>query len=628
MNKIFKYIGCAALAILAIDACSPDEFEGADPDKIPTVSGYSIVLDVDQTTNTATFSLSGDLTGCYPVWYLDGSNYSILPSASYTSLSAGDHSLEVYLMNRNGMSQASLESSFTFENTITDYSVYFNRLCDKEWRVDYSEAAHMGCGESGGDGSNWWSAGVNEKADWGVYDDRLTFTHSDSDEAAAGTYTYDPGEGGTVYVNYGCTSLNTTGATEDFMMEVSAQTAGFELVDGTYNDEACLYIQFDPYTLLPYIPNDAIYANPYYRIETLTNTRLAIVCDEGSIAWRLVLTSREDTGLVEDEEEEATYDWNYDSSANLWKTVDEGNYTVSQWFADDNWSQISDAAYSQDGDEWTITLPEGMGGSQWQGQFKIATSIAASASKAYNVYLLVEPDNDLSQMTIKLTDSSSDDNYFFADRHDFTADTQNVFKAEGVTLSAGTDASALTFVFDFGGSPVGTVVKISKIYIEEAIGYDSDENMWKAVDEGNYTLSMWFADDNWSQISDAEWSQNGSQWSITLPEGMGGSQWQGQFLISTSLSASLSSSYTFSCTVTPDNDLSQMTIKLTDSTNDGNYFFADRHDFTADKDNVYKVTGAILNTADINGTLQLVFDFGGSPAGTNVVISDIIFYEE
>ena len=63
----------------------------------------------------------------------------------------------------------------------------------------------MGCGEPGSDGSNWWAAGVNDKADWGVYDDRISFSHSATDPATQGTYTYDPGEGGTVYVNKDCT---------------------------------------------------------------------------------------------------------------------------------------------------------------------------------------------------------------------------------------------------------------------------------------------------------------------------------------------------------------------------------------------------------------------------------------
>ena len=40
-------------------------------------------------------------------------------------------------------------------------------------------------------------------------------------------------------------------------------------------------------------------------------------------------------------------------------------------------------------------------------------------------------------------------------------------KKSGVTLKEGTDASAIRLFFDFGGSPGGTNVKISKIILKE-----------------------------------------------------------------------------------------------------------------------------------------------------------------
>ena len=39
MNKFFRYIGCTLLAGLALTACSPEEFEGADQNGLPTVDG-------------------------------------------------------------------------------------------------------------------------------------------------------------------------------------------------------------------------------------------------------------------------------------------------------------------------------------------------------------------------------------------------------------------------------------------------------------------------------------------------------------------------------------------------------------------------------------------------------------
>lgn len=185
MNKLLKYIGCALFSGLAFAACSPEEFEGANQNALPTIEGKELSISTDQETNTAIFTVKGDFKGCYPVWYLDGKNYSRLVTSSYQNMEKGTHQLELKLMNRNGQSQAALTGSFTFDETKIDYEPFFKKLCDKEWRIDYAEAGHLGCGEYGSDGSTWWTAAVNEKAEQGLYDDRITFTHSATDPAAA-----------------------------------------------------------------------------------------------------------------------------------------------------------------------------------------------------------------------------------------------------------------------------------------------------------------------------------------------------------------------------------------------------------------------------------------------------------
>lgn len=633
MNKIFKYIGSVLACVLAVTACSPEEFTGADQNGLPTMDGRQVSVTTDQETNTAVFTVSGDFKGCYPVWYLDGKIYSFLATGSYSSMEQGTHELEVKVMNRNGISQASAKGSFTFNETKVDFTPYFSKLCNKEWRIDYAEVGHMGCGPTGTDGSEWWKAAVNDKADWGVYDDRISFAHSDSDPATGGTYSYNPGEGGTVYVNTGSSvfaEFNTNDG-NDFMATVAPQTSSYTLVPGTFNDEACLYIQFAPQTLLPYIPNDATYNNPYYRIEALTNTRMVLVCDEGSIAWRLVFTSREDTGLPEPGDEAgATMDWNYDAASNLWKGVDTGDNfdKVSPWFANNDWAQIADPEWKHEGDTWQITMPEGIGSSQWQGQFPIHTTLSASMNKRYNFYCVVESDNDMPGLTIKLTETGDDNNFFFADRHEVTADKAFVYKAENVSLPL-KDAAALSLFLDFGGTPAGTVVKVSKIYFEEALSYDDERNLWKSVDSGESFIEVapWFANDGWGQIDNPKWSHDGNVWELDIPAEIGTQQWQGQFPIKTSLSASMADSYTFSCTVEGDNDMPGVTIKLTDGADDNNFFVADRHEIIADKPFTYKVTGVKLPVGDA-ASLSLFFDFGGTPGGTHVKISDIILIKE
>lgn len=634
MNKLYKYILGVAMTITALVACSPDQFEGADANKVPTTAGITITVSVNQETNTATASVP-EIAGQWPVWYLDGNFYSTMPTISYTSLEAGTHTLEVKVGNRNGISASSVTETFTFNETKVDYSTYFTRLCDKEWRVAYEEAAHLGCGESGTDGSNWYTAGINEKEAYGIYDDRLVFTHSDSDDAAGGTYYYYNGDDGLTFVNTGVTAepLGSQNPNDgnDFDAVTSDQVTTFTLIPGTYNDEDCLYLQFPTGTLIPYISDDTQLANPYFRIETLSNTKLTLIYDiEGSIAWRLVLTSREDTGLEDDTSEEAVFDWNPSSTGNLWSAVEDGSAFsgLTFWFADNNWSQIADPVNSHDAESrvWSLTIPDGTGSSQWQGQYAIHTTLSASMTKSYDLFLVVEADNDFSGMTIKLTEDGNDDNYFTADRHDVTADKQNVFKFEGVMLPI-QDAAALSLIFDFGGAPEGTNVDISNIYFAEAVqmNYADSDNLWKDVDSGAAFVSVtpWFADDNWSQISDPEWSHSGGEWTVTNIT-CGSQQWQGQFPINTTLSADADAEYNFSVQIDADNDISGLTIKLTDTDDDNNYFTADRHSITADQTYTFKLMNATLPVGAAE-KLSLFFDFGGAPSGTNVTISNVIF---
>ena len=275
-------------------------------------------------------------------------------------------------------------------------------------------------------------------------------------------------------------------------------------------------------------------------------------------------------------------------------------------------------------------LPEGMGGSQWQGQFHIDTKLTASASKAYNFYMVMEADNDCPQVTIKLTDAG-DTNFFCEGRHDIKADEPFIYKVTGATLKDGVDATAIRLFFDFGGSPAGTHVKISKIYFEEAvsINYDDANNLWKAVDDGSVAseFGYWFANDSWTALDPQPVAtHNGDTYEITLPEGMGGSQWQGQFHIDTKLTASAAKQYHFQLVMEVDQDCPGVTIKLTDS-GDTNFFCEGRHDIKADEPFVYTLKNASLKEGKDAESIRLFFDFGGSPAGTKVKISKIVFKE-
>ena len=798
-TKNILYSILSALCLLGA-SCSPDEFEGANPNGIPSMEGVDFQISVDQETNQMVAHYS-PAPGTYPVWILDGAAYSTLNEVGYKNDEAGTHTIELRLGNRNGFSVSGVKKEYTFNETKIDYTADFRRITGKEWRIDNKEAAHMGCGEGGTDGSNWWAAAADEKKAFGVYDDRITFT---ADTRKGGTYTYSAGADGLTYVNKETQWAN--GAKDDLDVELGDQTSiwDFEELDWTDKEGKVSkqrYIRLGEKTLFPYMSSNEQYENPLFRVEQLTASKMVLVYEkkDHSIAWRFIFTSKEgekefagfdansdynmwkgitpsmefwyapgwvqidnpgfvdagndytielpqattdqwqaqvkfhtdlstsassnydfsaifnsdkdlngatvklvldgddgvfyftdridlkagedyifwksnmpgidmskvmlvldfggcqentvvnvsnivlkdhanDDGTVLPEVEpeipdEPVMDWDYDSSANLWKSVDDGTLfdAFGYWFADNSWTALpTQPEATQDGDLYMITLPEGMGGSLWQGQFHIDTKLTASAEKTYNFFLVMEADQDCPSVTFKLTDEG-DTNYFIEERNNLKADEAFILKREGVTLKEGKDANAIRLFFDFGGSPAGTHVKISKIYFEEVLNlnYDDADNLWKAVDDGSAfdSYGYWFADNSWTALPTQPTAYHeGDFYEITIPEGMGGSQWQGQFHIDTKLKASGDKQYHFQLMMEADQDCPGVTIKLTDG-GDNNFFCEGRHDIAGDEPYIYTLKNATLKEGKDADVLRLFFDFGGSPADTHVKISKIILKE-
>ena len=809
MTKIYKFIhaGLVCCGITAaLTACSPEEFDGPNQGGIPSVSNVDINMSVDQSVNQATFTVANMPAQTYAVWKVNGNVYSTLNPMNWANSKAGTYDVELRLGNRNGFSQSSITKTFTFENSQIDLTPYINRI-SRTWRINYAEQGHMGCGEPGTDGSNWWSAAPGDKADWGVYDDRLTFT-------ANGGYTYDPGEGGTMYVNTGCSIFSqfNTNDGQDFMANVSAQEATYSFdVDGEK-----VILKLPANTQFPYISSDAQFANPVFTVTKLTNSEMVLLYEGDGITWRFMLTSKEDTApkafkgykfdsdgnmlrnatwtisryyahgdgwegynaedisytnegnqkfvvtlpyesnqrwqaqfqlqnlggvstqagknydfsiklkanqdlnsatvkltdatddtnfyfdeviplegdteylLVKSNMEgkdiatlhlvfdfggckagtivEITdmvlkdhayddgagqpdeqggeqggkdkFDWNYDAPSNLWKAVDAGAYVTGYYFAaGDDWHAIDYTEATHKGDVWERTLPADLGKNQWQGQFHIDTKLTASAEKKYNFYMIMESDQDLSQVTFKLTDAG-DTNFFIEERNDVPGGEPFILKRQGVTLKEGTDAEAIRLFFDFGGCPGGANVKISKIYFAEADGsvdggaagspmdYDAAENFWKAIDDNSaFELGYYFAaGDDWHAIDYTEATHKGDTYEITLPDGLGKNQWQGQFHIDTKLTASASKKYDFQFVIETDNDCPQVTMKLTDA-GDTNFFIEERNDVAGGEPMTFTWSGVALKEGTDASAIRLFFDFGGSPGGTNVKISRIIFRE-
>ncbi|MBR2428770.1 MAG: DUF5121 domain-containing protein [Alistipes sp.] len=311
MKRLFKYMAAALVAASTLAVgCTVDYIE-PDQGKTPNAEDFEVMIDIDQETNYATFTLNNK--GVVPMFIfgeqaVDGkANKTYAYTGNGISLrfrDAGTYSVEVKAYNAHGVSVGSKVVEFTMENTYRDpfdASPYMKALANT-WEWDKETDGHFGCGsinaETGQattDGTDWWRCGPNGKEGAGMYDDTITFTEG-------GEYTYDPGEDGVVYVNWGMAAGgnypgNYADDEQDYQAPIEAFTCAYS-IENNWNAAGIeeIYLVLEPGHNLSYIPHQTAIDNPRYRfLETnVGNIRktLSLVNEEpaenggGGIAWK------------------------------------------------------------------------------------------------------------------------------------------------------------------------------------------------------------------------------------------------------------------------------------------------------------------------------------------------------
>ena len=636
ITKINKISSAIAIMLLAIGftACSPDEFEGADPNGIPTVSGVDFQISVDQETNQMIASYTPE-PGTYPVWILDGTSYSTLQEVGYKNSEAGSHTIELRLGNRNGISQTGIKKEYTFNESKIDYTNDFRRITEKEWRIDYSEVAHLACGPAGTAGTGWWSAQPGEKKDFGVYDDRLTFT---AETRKGGSFTYNAGEDGLTYVNTGTTKWGHQDA--DWDATIGNQTAAwsfevYDWEDADGNVTKQTFIQLAPNTAFPYISSDAQYENPKFRIESLTAKKMVLVYDapDRGIAWRFVFTS--------EEEEKGFTGFDPNSDFNMWKNVD---YSMFFWYAP-GWSQIADPDFEANGNDYTVFLPEATT-DQWQAQMAFkTTNISTSAAHNYDFSCILNSDKDLNGVTVKLVMDGDDNVFYFADRINLKAGEDYIFWKSDMP---GIDMERVNLFFDFGGCQAGTTVNISNIVLKdhanddgtvlpvipdepavEWVDVNSPDNLGAGFNTAGL-MTFWWADAGWQQVADPGFSYANGVYTITANNATV-SEWQAQCSINgVPLHIEKGQQYDVRVTITTNMELGRATVKVNkdpDVTNDPNTLCYKGDFALEDGENVLEFVGVVAKNGDEEIEFdqgKFIVDFGGCPAGFEAKVSNII----
>ncbi len=613
-----------------VHACSPEQINHPSEAGIPDATLTEPVIEVDQEINQVTFSLPAGTKALIPVWIFqdktgEWSQYSAQNGLKKIFTVAGDYTVRMQLLNSNGVSPNYVEKTFHIDNTLMNFDKYNTMLTggsSKEWRIDNSVAGHMGCGESGTTGTGYWSAAPDDKKDWGVYDNRMTFT------LEGNVYDFNPGAAGTIYINTGITDepygSHRTDDGNDYLYPVEAQTSEWNWeVEGED-----LYLVLPPKTYWPYYPNMDFVNNPRLKVESISTKTIELVADNGSIAWHFTLTS----GAAEVK----FTGFNYSHEANLWKTADAA-HSYSQFYATgSSWETLPNPEVKYANATYSFNLPTETQ-NQWQCQFFIIPDapIALEAAKSYDFSVVLSASNDIKGVTLKLTDVASDDNFLFTERVDLTAFEEYVFDISDKKIPS--DAAAVKMVFDFGGNPANTDIVIKRIVLKDHSVDDGTHkggstdpgintegtDLW---DNSKVTYTWWYSASDWSGALTPDISTIANGWKVIIPEGIGGGEWQGQTHFTLDAPASASKTYDF-CVTINSSAACTCTVKLAWEGNDTEHeFFYDGNVQLSAYEDVKYIKGSIAPDTDYD-KIALFIDLGRTPAGSEVEIKDIHLYE-
>lgn len=620
-NIFSKALLIAVTAGLTLSACSPEDFDGVSEAGLPLAENAKVTASVDDETNTVTFNMEGD--GIYPMWYIPVDGKEVTKNPVYSTVNplqkiwvnSGDYKVYYRVGNRNGMSQGMGETTFHVTNTLVDFSEIVGKLSGKEWRIAATEPAHLACGPSGTDGTEWWKAGANEKAEFGVYDDRLTF-------GADYSYTYNPGAGGTMYVNTGCSIFPDYHQDTDYMVPVSEQHSSYQL--SAEGDD--LYLIMPANTCFPYIPADAAYNGELrLRVESITGSTMVLVWDDGNIAWHYILTCAS----------EGFQGFNSNSDCNMWKNC---QFTNEFFYTNPDWAQIDNPTVTEKNGAYTIELPTATA-MQWQAQVKFLTDMTTNAVTKYDFSCKLVSTTDHPGVTLKLVKTGDDNSFYFAERIDLKANQEVLFYRSDMD---GIDMDNITLVVDGGGNADNTKLTISNIDLQEhkcdgveapaeeedktVYNYNSASNIWKShVDDkgdAGFTTFFFYAP-GWTEIDAPDFTADKGHYTVQLPTATF-AQWQAQVHLITDIPGEADTPYDFSCKFLAKKDIKGVTVKITDTSSDENFFFMNTYDLKAGEEYQVKVPATFLKVGAADA-LKLVFDFGGNPEGEKVEIYDIIF---
>ena len=636
MKTTLKYIALSMSAAL-MAACSPD-YITPDQAKLPQAADFDVQVEVNQETNYVTFNMNNN--GIVPVWIvgatdpIDNANGSKVTGKNYAYTGnglllrfrdEGKHTVEVKAYNAHGISVGSQMVEFTLNNTYRDPfdpAPYIKALSDgstKTWEWNHTVAGHFGCGPFGGTGTEWWSAGAEEKKDWSLYDDKITF-------GADGSYIYDPGDG-QLYVNAnsGVKSEYATG--EDYLVPWEKTTATYS-VESSWNDAGVeeIYITLPKGTPMSYVADQTELDDPRYLVlesnpadmkkclKLVANLKTSGNPD--GIAWHYEFVKEGSAGgdVTDPLYGKTSKTWVLDSDANghIGCGPDQSN-PAGWWAAGPN----EKAGFGLYDDEITFyadgkyVFNPGADGKIYINKDVTAIGPGTTQSEDYDIDWTVQE----STYTLNGDVLTFPEGVVIG----YVANNESVTNPTYVITENTEDK--LVIVANFSGISWQYIYKPKP----DVFDVDGPGNFWKSA---SVSMTYWYSPSDWSGGLNPETEtleNNGLK--VVIPEGIGGNEWQGQTVFHTDIPMSASKTYDFCVTVEADQNIPAMTFKLAWEGNDNDHAAFYVNDFTveAGEPATFKME-SVVPDVDYDKVVLFV-DLGRCTAGTTVTLTKICMQE-
>lgn len=636
MKTTLKYIALSMSAAL-MAACSPD-YITPDQAKLPQAADFDVQVEVNQETNYVTFNMNNN--GIVPVWIvgatdpIDNANGSKVTGKNYAYTGnglllrfrdEGKHTVEVKAYNAHGISVGSQMVEFTLKNTYRDPfdpAPYIKALSDgstKTWEWNHTVAGHFGCGPFGGTGTEWWSAGAEEKKDWSLYDDKITF-------GADGSYIYDPGDG-QLYVNANSGIKSDYATGEDYLVPWEKTTATYS-VESNWNDAGVeeIYITLPKGTPMSYVADQTELDDPRYLVleskpadmkkclKLVANLKTSGNPD--GIAWHYEFVKEGSAGgdVTDPLYGKTSKTWVLDSEANghLGCGPDQAN-AAGWWAAGPN----EKAGFGLYDDEITFyadgkyVFNPGADGKIYINKDVTAIGPGTTQSEDYDIDWTVQE----STYTLNGDVLTFPEGVVIG----YVANNESVTNPTYVITENTEDK--LVIVANFSGISWQYIYKPKP----DVFDVDGPGNFWKSA---SVSMTYWYSPSDWSGGLNPETEtleNNGLK--VVIPEGIGGNEWQGQTVFHTDIPMSASKTYDFCVTVEADQDIPAMTFKLAWEGNDNDHEAFYVNDFTveAGEPATFKME-SVVPDVDYDKVVLFV-DLGRCTAGTTVTLTKICMQE-